>query len=235
MSTRVDGLRIVSLVPSITETLRHWGHDPIACTRFCEQPDLATVGGTKNPDLEAIAELGPDVVMFDREENRREDAEAIERLGIEVFVTDVRSLDDVRFELDRLADRLGLRSQTADWPDWGPIPAPRRRAFVPIWRRPWMTIGAATYGSSFLAVLGVENAYADLGGDAYPEVSLDEVRTRRVDIVLAPSEPYVFTPEHLAELSIVAPVVEIDGQDLFWWGSRTPAALDRLRSLIDSF
>ncbi len=149
-------------------------------------------------------------------------------------MTDVRSLGDVRPELDRLADRIGVDSQTADWPDWSRRATPRLRAFVPIWRRPWMTIGGATFGSSLLAALGVENVYADPAGDAYPEVSLDEVRTREVDVVLAPSEPYVFTAEHLVELSAVGPVVEVDGQDLFWWGSRTPVALERLRRLIDS-
>ncbi|HLY83760.1 MAG TPA: helical backbone metal receptor, partial [Acidimicrobiales bacterium] len=63
-------LRVVSLVPSVTETLLAWGVVPLAVTRFCEQPDLPTVGGTKDPDLGAIVALRPDLVVVDREENR---------------------------------------------------------------------------------------------------------------------------------------------------------------------
>ena len=63
-------MRVVSLVPSSTETLRALGVDPVACSRFCEQPDLPHVGGTKNPDIDAIRELKPDVVVLDRQENR---------------------------------------------------------------------------------------------------------------------------------------------------------------------
>jgi ABC-type Fe3+-hydroxamate transport system substrate-binding protein len=87
-------MRIVSLVPSSTETLLALGAEVIACTRFCEQPDLPHVGGTKNPDLDAIIALHPDVVVMDREENRIEDHDALVAAGLRVFVSDVRSVDD---------------------------------------------------------------------------------------------------------------------------------------------
>ncbi len=231
MSNR--SVSVVSLVPSITESLRAWGRDPIACTKYCEQPDLLTVGGTKNPDLAAIGALRPDVVMVDREENRREDALALEAMGIEVFVTDVCRLDQVAPELDRVAARVGLSSQTADWPIFTPDTSLRRvRVFVPIWRRPWMTIGADTYGSTLLRWLGFDNVFGEPDDGTYPEVSLDEAARRRPDLVLAPSEPYVYEAAHLEELRAVAPVVEVDGQDLFWWGTRTPLAAERLRSVL---
>jgi hypothetical protein len=70
-------MKIVSLVPSVTETLLAWNIEPTACTRFCEQPSLRHVGGTKDPDIAAIVELKPDLVVVDREENRKEDAEAL--------------------------------------------------------------------------------------------------------------------------------------------------------------
>ena len=66
-------MRIVSLVPSVTETLAAWDRAPIACTRFCERTDLEHVGGTKNPNIARIVELQPDLVVMDAEENRRED------------------------------------------------------------------------------------------------------------------------------------------------------------------
>ncbi len=218
--------RVVSLVPSLTETLSTWGVTPVACTRFCERPDLAHVGGTKNPDLDAIDALAPDLVVMDAEENRREDYETLVEHGHEVIATRVRHLDDVNDALGELGARLGV-DHVAFRAD--PVPNPTRRAFVPIWRRPWMALGQPTYGASILAHLGV--AVVGPGGP-YTETSLDEAIALGVDVVLAPSEPYPFSPRQLKELTQVAPVIFLDGRDLFWWGTRTPGALERLASTL---
>ena len=217
--------RVVSLVPSVTETLLAWGIRPVACTRFCEQPDLPAVGGTKDPDVAAVVQLAPDVVVMCDEENRREDADALAAAGIAVHSCSPRSVADVGPALVALADAVGAAPpELAPVPDLVPL---RLRAFVPIWRRPWMSIGAETYGASVLDALGVENVCAGAAA-RYPEVDLDDVRARRPDVVLAPSEPYPFRDRHLAELEEVAPALLVDGQDLFWWGVRTPAAVARL-------
>lgn len=224
-------MRIVSLVPSATEALSAWGVEPIACTRFCERPDLPHVGGTKNPDTVAIAALAPDLVVLDREENRREDAEALEAAGLRLVVLDVRSLDRLHDELGALAAAVGVPMPE---PVAGTFEPLGLRAFVPIWRRPWMTIGGDTFGSSVLRRLGVVNVFANAATD-YPTVDLADVAALEPDVVLVPSEPYEFTDAHLDELAAVALPLRIDGQDLFWWGSRTPAALDRLhRRLSES-
>ena len=217
-------MRIVSLVPSTTETLRAWGIDPIACTRFCEQDDLPHVGGTKDPDVTAIVALEPDLVVMDEEENRWEDAEALRDAGVTVHATAVRSVGDVGAALGGLAATVGV--------DWSPPVLPPRssamvRAFVPIWRRPYMTINRYTYGSSLLEHLGVDNVFGAATA-RYPEIILAEAAARDPDVVLAPSEPYPFTERQEDELATVAPVVFIDGRDLFWWGARTPAAVARL-------
>ena len=229
MTLRRSAPRIVSLVPSVTETLLAWGIDPVAVTRFCEQPGYPTVGGTKNPDVAAIVALAPDVVVVDREENRAEDAEALRAAGVALLVLHVRSVADVPAEMERLAAAAGVEATVEVVP---PVPSghPPVRAFVPIWRRPWMSIGAATYGSSLLETVGVANVLAD-AADAYPTVTLDEVVGRHPDVVLAPSEPYEFAERHRAELEAVAPVRFVDGKDLFWWGSRTPGAIRRLSAL----
>ena len=222
--------RVVSLVPSVTETLVAWGVPPVACTRFCEQPDLPHVGGTKDPDVGAIVALGPDLVVMCVEENRREDADALARAGVTTAALSVDGVADVTPALRMLAGLVGVDpavvADTAPGPPAGP-PPPRLRAFVPIWRRPWMSLAGGTYGSSLLAALGVANVFAD-AADRYPTVTLEEARARHPDVVLAPSEPYPFRERHVPQLEAVAPVVLVDGQDLFWWGARTPAALDRL-------
>ena len=223
-------MRVVSLVPSVTETLLAWGIEPVACTRFCEQPSLSHVGGTKNPDVAAIVELAPDVVVVNDEENRREDADALAAAGLDVHVVTVRSVDDVTPALVQLAERVGARFDP--WPSLPtPPPAAARTAFVPIWRRPWMTLNADTYGSSVLAGVGVANVYAD-DAERYPTVTLEDAVDRHPDVVLAPTEPYPFRIDHVPELEKVAPVVVVDGKDLFWWGVRTPDALQRLQAVL---
>lgn len=221
-------MRIVSLVPSMTETLLEWGIVPVACTRFCEQPDLHHVGGTKDPDVAAIVDLSPDLVIVDAEENRREDHDALVAARQQVWALHVRSLHDVGGQLEVLADRVGV-----DWtmPELASEVPTRLGAFVPIWKRPWMALGAPTYGTSLLGHIGVSNVY---GSDAvvYPETTLEEAARRRPDMVLAPSEPYPFRERHRDELNTVAPTVFVDGKDLLWWGTRTPAALRRLAAVV---
>jgi ABC-type Fe3+-hydroxamate transport system substrate-binding protein len=233
--------RVVSLVPSVTETLLAWGLSPVAVTRFCPGAGIPTVGGTKNPDVGRIVRLRPDVVLMDREENRRSDAEDLAAAGLAVVATDVRSVGEVADALGVIAAAVGYPLPDQDrrggtpGPVLLPAAAPHRPlgVLVPIWRRPWMTVGAATYATSLLAAAGFVNVYAD-AAEPYPEFDLDGARARRPDRVLAPSEPYPFKERHRPELSAVAPVELVDGQDLFWWGWRTPLALARLAQLAAS-
>jgi ABC-type Fe3+-hydroxamate transport system substrate-binding protein len=233
--------RVVSLVPSVTETLLAWGVTPVACTRFCEQPHLRHVGGTKDPDVPAIIDLAPDLVVMCVEENRREDADALADAGVVTAALSIDAVADVAVGLRMLAGLVGpsaAASATAEDAAAAvdalaaatPLPT-RLRAFVPIWKRPWMSLAGGTYGSSLLETLGVVNVFAD-AAERYPTVTLDDVREREPEVVLAPSEPYPFAERHVPLFEDVAPVVLVDGQDLFWWGVRTPAAAARLRDQL---
>jgi ABC-type Fe3+-hydroxamate transport system substrate-binding protein len=235
--------RVVSLVPSVTESLVAWSVRPVAVTRFCEHPELTAVGGTKDPDLAAIVALAPDLVVVNDEENRRSDADALAAAGLRLHVTHVEAVDDVDPCLDALAAAVGvertaeereaferLSSLRAAPPAGGGV----RSAFVPIWRRPWMTMNRQTYGASVLGRLGLVGLFDD-ADERYPIVALEQVATRRPDVVLLPSEPYPFRERHRADVAGLADDVRfVDGQDLFWWGVRTPAAIDRLRQSIDA-
>ncbi|MDY7102011.1 MAG: helical backbone metal receptor [Actinomycetota bacterium] len=232
-------MRVVSLVPSATESLLDWGVTPVACTRFCEQPDLRHVGGTKDPDVAAIVDLAPDLVVMCEEENLRAHHDELVAAGLRCHTVRISSVADVPAEMAALADAAGLdpAASAVELPEGvhraagGAHGAVRPRAFVPIWRRPWMSLNRDTYGSSLLEHLGIDNVCAD-DDVRYPEVGLDEIRRRRPDVVLAPTEPYPFGERHLAELREIAPAVLVDGQDLFWWGTRTPAAIGRLASAL---
>lgn len=216
-------LRVVSLVPSVTETLVAWGVPPIARTRFCDLPAAPAVGGTKDPDVATIAALAPDLVVMDEEENRREDFAALGERDVPTLALAVRDIADVGPALSTLAARLGVDYRPSAI---GPPSPVQRTAFVPIWRRPWMALGTPTYGASLLRHLGVATVPADAG--PYPTVELADLTRIRPDVVLAPSEPYPFTERQRGELETVAPTHFVDGRDLFWWGTRTPDAVARL-------
>jgi ABC-type Fe3+-hydroxamate transport system substrate-binding protein len=232
----VSGLRVVSLVPSATETLVGLGVTPVACTRFCEQDGIPTVGGTKDPHVDEIVALAPDLVVMNREENRLEDADVLLRAGLSVHSMSPMSISDVGAAVTSLATRVGVRSPSpftgAEWHEFVQQAGQpfRGRVVVLIWRRPWMTMRANTYGASLLEMLGWKNALPG-ATDRYPEATLDEMAGFAPELVLLPDEPYPFGERHVAEVDAAFPtarVAGVDGQDLFWWGIRTPDALDRL-------
>ena len=234
--------RVVSLVPSVTETLVALGVPPVGCTRFCRQPSIPAVGGTKNPDLAAIADLVPHVVIVNDEENRIEDVAAMEEMGLHMATVSVSSVAEVGRCVVEIAGIAEIDPPEAFGESaWAHRLADRGRApmgcrvFVPIWARPWMTLSGATYGSSVLSFLGLENMFAS-AGDRYPEVGIEEVRALGPDLVLLPTEPYPFQERHVNRVTEWLPkarVALIDGEDLFWWGIRTPDALDRLSAFVD--
>ena len=220
-------MRVVSLVPSATETLIALGVIPLACTRFCEQTGLPTVGGTKNPDVAAIVALEPDLVVVNDEENRREDADALVRAGITVHSMSPRSVGEVAAALEDLAAAIGCPAPIVDLPLARPT---RGTSVAMIWRRPWMTQRADTYGSSVLEHLGWSNPFGH-GADRYPTIELADLAHTAPDLVVLPSEPYPFAARHVGEIKRSMPgtrVVLVDGRDLFWWGIRTGDALSRL-------
>ncbi len=218
---------MVSLVPSLTESVALTAPGVlVGATDWCTHPgelDVVRVRGTKNPDLGRVVELAPDVVLANEEENRPADLAALRAAGLAVWVTAPRTLDQGLDSLDRMLTALGFG--TPPWlvaarSAWAPAYAgPRRRALVPIWRRPWMALGRDTFAGDVLARLGVENA---CGHDEsrYPKVDLDAVRTRGIDLVVLPDEPYRFSwsdgPEAFAGWGV--PVACVSGRHLTWYG-----------------
>ena len=221
-------MNVVSLVPSVTETLSAWGVTPTACTKYCERPDLHHVGGTKNPEVEAIVALTPDLVVVDVQENRLEDYAALTDAGLNVLALDVVSIETMNVDLRRLAHAIGREDPVDAVPKVLPL---NRRAFVPIWRRPWMSIGADTFGSRLLEAMGITNICCEMESN-YPELDLSTVAELQPDLIIVPSEPYEFDDAHLEEFADIAPAVRVDGRDLFWWGVRTPEAMHRLHEQL---
>ncbi len=245
--------RLVCLVPSLTETLAAFELLPrlVGRTRYCTEPadsinGVEAVGGTKNPDIERIIELAPDLVVMNAEENRLEDYQVLAGAGISVHVTHPRTVCDAAAMLGELgrvtgADAAGRSLERACMDALAEVgeavrQRSRRRVFCPIWRNPWMTFHRGTYVGDVLSVVGLDNVFGDPPEDSadFFAVELAEVAARRADLVLLPDEPYVFGAEHAEELasqSIGASRVLIDGKDLSWYGPRIPSALRRLAAI----
>ncbi|MEV0221467.1 helical backbone metal receptor [Streptomyces sp. NPDC050704] len=223
-------MRVVSLVPSLTEAVAVSAPGVLAgATDWCSHPaglDVVRVGGTKNPDVERIVGLAPDLVIANEEENRAPDLTALREAGLEVLVTEVRDVPQAFRELDRVVGACGVRGRP-QWLDeaeeaWldppRPSPSIRLRAAVPIWRRPWMLLGRDTFAGDVLARLGVDNAYA-AHAERYPRVPIDELRAADLDLVVLPDEPYRFTREDGPEaFPATMPVALVGGRHLTWYG-----------------
>ena len=238
--------RVVSLVPSLTESLAATAPGLLfGATDWCTQPpDLAVrrVRGTKNPDLDAVLDLRPDVVLTNEEENRLPDLDALRAAGLAIWVTAPRSVPEALASLDRMltvACRLGrpawLDEAVAAWAGaaepsatapaatapagpgatLGAVPPPHRRAVVPIWRRPWMALGRDTFAGDVLARLGVANVLAD-ATERYPRVDLAALPPH--DLVVLPDEPYAFSPSNGPEAFPGVAVVCVSGRHLTWYG-----------------
>lgn len=221
-------VRVVSLVPSITEALAGLdGVDLVGATDWCthpasldERPGFARVRGTKNPDLAVIRSLAPDVVVANKEENRELDVRRLEADGVRVHVTDVATVPDAVATYAELCDDvLGVPR-----PAWlaeaerrwcGPLPPVTRTIAVPIWRDPWMVVGGDTFTSDLCRRLGWANVFAD--AERYPRVEVAEIEARRPDVVLLPDEPYVFTPDDGPE-AFAGPTEHVSGRLLTWYG-----------------
>ncbi|MCX4809821.1 helical backbone metal receptor [Streptomyces sp. NBC_01239] len=220
-------MRVVSLVPSLTEAIAvSLPGVVVGATDWCSHPpdlDVTRVGGTKNPKLDPILALAPDLVIANEEENREPDLTALREAGVEVLVTEVRDVPQAFEELARVLDACGAPSRPR-WLDeaeqaWAQLPEPEHRmtAIVPIWRRPWMVLGRDTFAGDVLSRLGVDHAYAT-HAERYPRVTLDELRATAPDLVVLPDEPYRFTADDGPEAFTGLPCALVSGRHLTWYG-----------------
>jgi ABC-type Fe3+-hydroxamate transport system substrate-binding protein len=235
--------RIVSLVPSWTETLFALDFSEseiVGVTKFCVEPAAAVasipkVGGTKNPDIAMIVKLAPELVIANAEENRREDVEQMRAAGIPVFTTYPRTVPGAVESILRMGRALGREAAAAAMAKeitltvsgieaslgvWSKL---RLRVFCPIWKNPWMSFNADTYPHDVLRMLGYNNIFA-AAGERYPTTTLEDAIELRPDIVILPDEPYVFDDSDIAELKPLLPpalsrrVLIVSGRDLHWYG-----------------
>lgn len=232
--------RVVSLVPSLSEAIALSSPQLlVGCTDWCSHPadlDVARVRGTKNPDLDAIVALEPDLVVASKEENRAIDVQRLRDRGLSVWVTDIVDIPSALASMDRLLAAVNpgpapawLIEARSLWSTPPLEPGQNCRVAVPIWRDPWMVVGGATYTNDLLSRLGLFNLYAEQ--PRYPRVQLDELDRVDADLVLLPDEPYAFTEEDGPEAFTRAHTALVPGRLLTWYG---PAMVEAWHYLTGS-
>ncbi|BAL22851.1 helical backbone metal receptor [Azoarcus sp. KH32C] len=242
-------VRIVSLVPSLTELLCELGLTDrlVGRTGFCIHPretlkPIRKVGGTKDVKLDVVRELAPTHLIVNIDENRRETVEELAAFVPNIIVTHPCRPED-NFELFRLfghvfgceeeASRLAAELEASLAAAAAVARAlPPERVLYLIWREPWMSVSRDTYISATLRALGWETLPAD-AALRYPEIDWSAPWMSEAARVFLSSEPYCFRERHLDEVAALSgrPVALIDGEMTSWYGSRAAAGLRYLAEL----
>ncbi len=242
--------RIVSLVPSLTETLFDLGSGErvVGVSDYCTSPPQASrvpqVGGPRSPDHAAIAALRPDLVVLSQEECCRDDFERFTQL-CDVYVATCCSIRDgleVILELGRrtgliaVARELVCRLEGELEAVAVPAGAPTLPVFYPVWVDPWISVARGTFAADMLARAGAVSIFAG-EAVAYPVVDLAEARRRDPRAILLPDEPYPFGPgdaERFAGFAAHArgAVRCVPGRWAAWYGARMAEGLRGLRAVV---
>lgn len=238
--------RIISLVPSQTELLHSLGLDEAVCgiTKFCVHPEewfrsKTRIGGTKTVDIEKVLSLNPDLIIANKEENVKEQVEAL-AAKVPTYVSDVydrqsalEMISDVGLLTGRAPQAAELVQRISEkFEQLAPLSQPLRALYL-IWQEPWMTIGGDTFINEMLRYAGFENVFAQ--ANRYPAVSLEQMQAEKPDVILLSSEPFPFSQKHIAQLQPHfpgTPIVLVDGEMFSWFGSRlllTPPYFAALR------
>ena len=236
--------RIISVVPSQTELLFHLGLDKqlVGLTKFCIHPadkvkHKTMVGGTKTLNINQIHALRPDFILANKEENTRDQIEELQR-HYAVHVTDVATLPESLSMIREVGKLIGKAQRAEELVQEiavslsTPFFQPSLSVAYLIWRKPYMVAGGNTFIHAMLEQAGFWNAFA--GQNRYPEVSPDDLKKARPDLIFLSSEPYPFAEKHREELQPICPstrVILVDGEVFSWYGSRLLQAADYFRSL----
>jgi len=243
--------RIASLVPSLTETLFDLGAGErvVAVTDWCGPalPDGFSpprIGGVRDPRLDELLDLRPQLVLASQEENLRDHVEAIAARGVPVLVVDPHDLEGAAATVEEIGAALDATEAAAIWVETirgAPTAAtPRVRALYPIWNDPWMTVGPGSYAAHVLGRAGFE-LVGGVERTPYPGLDLDRAAAAAPTALLLPDEPFDFhgpgsgalrealAARGLAQLTAVA----LDGRLAAWYGSRSGRRLGELAALCD--
>lgn len=224
-------MKIVSLVPSITEALFDLGlteNEVVGRTKFCIHPqdkikNVLVIGGTKNINIEKIKALQPDLILANKEENVKEQVEALMD-DYKVMVTNIDTIEDNYYLLKNLGKLLGKEDRAQlfnvkiyDILNQAKLNIPVKAAYL-IWNNPYMTIGSDTFIHRILSEIGFENIFKDK--TRYPQITQEDLAD--ADVIMLSSEPFPFKEKHIEELQAFYPdkkIMIVDGEAFSWYGT----------------
>lgn len=233
--------RIISLVPSLTELLIDFGlkDELVGRTKFCIYPEqrvqlIPSVGGTKNPHIQKILSLNPDLIITNKEENRKEDVQELAK-HTEVIVTEIDTADQALEWIAKLGKLTGKMEEAQTLVSkinrllyQIPESEPVHTAYF-IWKDPWMTVGNDTYIHDVMSRYGLVNVFGNRS--RYPATTFEELSSLSPGLVLLSSEPYPFKEKHISELKEVCPdsnIELVNGEWFSWYGSRMVPSFENL-------
>ncbi|GAA4153049.1 helical backbone metal receptor [Chryseobacterium ginsenosidimutans] len=237
-------MKVVSLVPSITEALFDLGlteNEIVGRTKFCIHPrekvkNVAIIGGTKNINIDKIRALQPDLILANKEENIKEQVEALMD-DFKVIVTNVENIEDNYYLLKNLGkifnkeDRAQLFNlKIYEVLNEAKIKSNIKVAYL-IWKNPYMTIGSDTFIHKILGEIGFENIFKDK--KRYPEIKTEDLA--EADIIMLSSEPFPFKEKHIDELKAFYPdkkIMIVDGEAFSWYGTHIAKCENYFKELI---
>jgi ABC-type Fe3+-hydroxamate transport system substrate-binding protein len=225
--------RIVSIVPSQTELLYDLGlnEEVVGITKFCIHPNewfktKTSVGGTKKIIIAKVSALQPDLIIGNKEENLKDDVEALELIA-PVWISDIKTLEDALQMIEAIGDIVN-KKQGADnlvkaiQLEFEQLkPKAIMYCCYLIWQNPYMTVGKDTFITDMFQYCGLQNVFADK--ERYPIVTIEDIQNVAPAIVLLSSEPYPFKQKHIDELQQCLPnskIILVDGEMFSWYGSR---------------
>lgn len=241
--------RIVSLVPSQTELLYDLGlnDEVVGITKFCVHPGKwfrtkTRIGGTKNIHIDKIQSLQPDLVIANKEENIKEQVEALQQFA-KVYVSDVNNLSEALQMIREIGELVNKKEQAnylsksieKKFSQLKNIQVQKKTAAYFIWKDPYMVAGGETFINDMMQYAGLENIFQDL--PRYPETTVDDLKQMNCDYVLLSSEPYPFKQKHIDELQPLLPatkIILVDGEMFSWYGSRLLLSADYFRQFISA-
>ena len=234
-------MRIISLVPSITETLFDLGADEIVGrTKFCIHPkdkvsDVEIVGGTKNVNIQKIIKLKPDLIIANKEENVKEQIVELQQ-SFKVLLTDISTLEDNYYLLKTLGNLLGKQEIAQKYNSKineifnGLQSSEKKSCVYLIWKNPYMTVGSDTFIHAVLQQAGFENIFKDQR--RYPEISVEQMKD--AEYIFLSSEPFPFKEKHVDELQKLLPssrIILVDGEAFSWYGTHLAKCEDYFKKL----
>lgn len=245
-------IRVVSLVASQTETLAllGLGERLVGRTRYCVEPrgaieSVPVVGGEKSPEIGTILALKPDLVIANKEENKKSDVERLEQAGVAVHVAYPRTLPEGAAMIRDLGALTGTEEAASRLA--GPIeellapgpPPARLRGFCFVWKDPWMVAGGDNFVHDMMRWAGIRNLGAEFEG-RYPTVGLEKAMALEPEVLLLPDEPYAFSNRDLGDFASWPKVPAMaqgrifvfDGKIVSWYGPRIADSLRALRALV---